>query len=227
MANLSEIFSAQTEQRRAVELGVAADIIVRVRVECLAFLVVPDFSSVVLGLDVDGSRFPVVFLARHEAAAFEQQNLFARRREPVSECPAARARANNDQVVMVRVRHTFLLSGLMPPVSENIPVSGSRRHGLLGGAESVTRGNTGPAPHATACGPDLISISPFRSGRRALPRPPSKKTPARRPKGSPRGNAPALGRAQPKTSSSLNSCGTGGSFINSSLISRSASSMAD
>src|SRR5262245_893971 len=114
MAKLSEIFTAQSEKRSAVELGVAADIIVRVRVEGVTFLVVPDFSGVVLGLDVDGPRFPVVFLSRHEASAFEQQNLFARRREPVSERPAPRSRANDDHVVMIRVRHTFLLSRLIP-----------------------------------------------------------------------------------------------------------------
>ncbi|MCG3163382.1 MAG: hypothetical protein JMDDDDMK_04779 [Acidobacteria bacterium] len=110
MANLAEIFLAQSEQRRAVKFGVAADVIVRVRMQRPAIPVVPDFFRVVFRFDVDGARFPIVFLARHESAAFEQQNSFARRREFVRERPAARARADDDHVVMVRVRHKFLLA---------------------------------------------------------------------------------------------------------------------
>ena len=48
MAKLAEVALAQAEQRGAVELGVAADVVVRVRVERLAVLVVPHFLGVVL-----------------------------------------------------------------------------------------------------------------------------------------------------------------------------------
>ena len=42
VAQLAEIFLAQAEQSRAVELGVAADVVVGVRMEFLAVLVAPD-----------------------------------------------------------------------------------------------------------------------------------------------------------------------------------------
>ena len=61
---LAEVLLAQPEQRRAVELGVAADVVVGVRVELLAVPIAPDLLGLVLALDVDGLRVPVVLLAR-------------------------------------------------------------------------------------------------------------------------------------------------------------------
>ena len=50
VAELAEVLSPQAEQRRAVELGVAADVVVRVRVQRLAVPVAPQLLGVVLRL---------------------------------------------------------------------------------------------------------------------------------------------------------------------------------
>ena len=46
MPELAEVFLAQTKQRRAVELRIAADVVVRVRMQLLAVVVAPDFLGV-------------------------------------------------------------------------------------------------------------------------------------------------------------------------------------
>ena len=50
MPELAEVFLAQTEQRGAVELGIAADVVIGVRMQVLAVFVAPDFLGVVLAL---------------------------------------------------------------------------------------------------------------------------------------------------------------------------------
>jgi hypothetical protein len=79
VADLAEIFPAHAEQRRAVEFGVAADLVVGVRVELVAIAVTPHLFRLVLALDVDGARIPVVLLARHVVAALEHENALAAR----------------------------------------------------------------------------------------------------------------------------------------------------
>ena len=69
VAQLAEIPIAQSEQRGAVELGVAAHIVVGVRMQRLAVLVGPLLPGVVLGVEHDGFRAPVVLLAGNESAA--------------------------------------------------------------------------------------------------------------------------------------------------------------
>ena len=55
MANLAEVTFAQPEQRRSIKFRVAAHVVVRVRMQRLAVLVVPHLFGVVLRLDVDGA----------------------------------------------------------------------------------------------------------------------------------------------------------------------------
>src|SRR5436190_3499802 len=69
MMQLPEVFFAKTKQCRAVKFGVAADEIVRMRVELLALNIPPRFFSVVLSLEVDGACAPIVLLARDVIAA--------------------------------------------------------------------------------------------------------------------------------------------------------------
>src|SRR6266571_7834917 len=119
MTNLAEVFFAQTEQCRTVELRVAADKIVRVRMQLFAINVAPRFFRVVLAFEVNGARAPVVLLARHVIAAFEQKDLLTGGREFVSERDATRARADNDYVVLIVVCHDLLrlLTKLMEAVN--------------------------------------------------------------------------------------------------------------
>src|SRR6185436_19109327 len=101
MTNLAKVFFAQTKQRRAVKFRIAADEIVRMRVQLFAVNIPPGLFGVVLGVEIDGASAPVVFLARHVVAAFEQKDLFIGGREFVGERAAARARADNYYVVVV------------------------------------------------------------------------------------------------------------------------------
>src|SRR5215467_6313898 len=55
MADFSEVFPAQAEQGRAVELRVSADVIIRMRMERLSVLVVPLFFGLIFAFDVDGA----------------------------------------------------------------------------------------------------------------------------------------------------------------------------
>src|SRR5687767_24591 len=61
---LAEVLHAHAEQRRTVKLGVAADVVISVRVELLALLVAPAFLGVVFALKVDSARLPVVPFTR-------------------------------------------------------------------------------------------------------------------------------------------------------------------
>ena len=68
MMDLAEVVFAQAKQRRAVELGVAADIVGGVGVQLFAILVVPDFLCLVFSLKIDGAGAPVVFFSGNVAA---------------------------------------------------------------------------------------------------------------------------------------------------------------
>src|SRR5829696_7472099 len=108
MTNLAKVFLAQAKQGCAVEFGVATDKIVRVRVQLFAVNIAPRLFRVVLSVEVDGARTPVVLLARYVISSLEEQNLLTGGREFVGERAATRARADNDYVVVVVVRHDLL-----------------------------------------------------------------------------------------------------------------------
>ena len=76
-ADLAKVLFAQPEERGAIELGVAAHVIIGVGMERLAVLVLPHFFRVVLGFDVHRPGAPVVLLPTDVVAAFEQQDPFA------------------------------------------------------------------------------------------------------------------------------------------------------
>src|ERR1051325_9673647 len=105
MTNLAEVFFAQTKESSAVKLSVATDEIIRVRMQLLAVTVAPRLFGVVSRLEVYGARAPVVLFTRNVIAALEQQNLLARGRKFVGQRAAARARADDDYVVMVVAGH--------------------------------------------------------------------------------------------------------------------------
>src|SRR5215213_1363171 len=108
MTNLAKVFLAQAKQGRAVEFRVATDKIVRVWVQLFAVDIAPRLFGVVLGVEVDGARAPVVLLARYVIASLEEQNLLTGGREFIGERAATSARADDDYVVVVVVRHDLL-----------------------------------------------------------------------------------------------------------------------
>src|SRR5438552_16345897 len=121
VGDLSEVLLAEPDQRGAVELGVPADEVVRAGVELLAVAVVPGLLDVVAVLDLDGTRVPVLLLARDVAAPLEEEDALARGREAIGERPAPRAGPDDDHVVVV-VRHG--------PSSGGRPRGGHRRRPL-------------------------------------------------------------------------------------------------
>src|SRR5215813_9388185 len=105
VTNFAEVLFAQAKERRTVEFSIAADVIVRVRMQLLTVRVAPGFLGVVLSFKVDRARAPVVLLAWHVITTFEQENFLAGRRESVCQGPAACACADDDYVVMIVRRH--------------------------------------------------------------------------------------------------------------------------
>ena len=117
VTQLAEVLRAQPEQRRAVELGVAADVVVDLRRELVAVAVEPELRRPVLALDEHGGGVPVVALARQVVAAFEQQDPLAGGGDAVGERAAAGPRADHDHVVMLVFGHSDSLgcSSGQPP----------------------------------------------------------------------------------------------------------------
>ncbi len=71
MLDDAEVFFSQTKQRGAEEFSIATDIIVGMGVKLVAVIVVPLLFCLVFTFEVDRFRIPVIFLARHVTATFE------------------------------------------------------------------------------------------------------------------------------------------------------------
>src|SRR5574337_24312 len=108
MANLTEVFFAQPKQRSTIKLGVAADIVVGVRVQRFPGLVSPFFLGLVFAFDVDRARIPVVLFPANIIAALQDKNAFARGRESVGEGSPSSAGSYDDDVVVFMPGHVFL-----------------------------------------------------------------------------------------------------------------------
>src|SRR5215471_478398 len=122
MTNLSKVLLPQPEQRGSIELGVAADVIIGVRMEFLAITVAPDFSCLIPAFGIDRLGIPVVLLTLDVVAALQQQNALSGWRQFVGQRAAARARADDDHVVVVFACHGFLV-----PRSQNSKALVARR----------------------------------------------------------------------------------------------------
>src|SRR6516165_3866956 len=104
--DLLEVALAQPEQDRPKELRVATHEVLLVRLERLTVLVVPDLAREVAVLSEDLAAVPVLRLARKVAAALQQEDALARRREAMGQCAAARAGADDDDVVELACHET-------------------------------------------------------------------------------------------------------------------------
>src|SRR5205814_8508094 len=89
--NFAEVLFAQTEQRCAIEFGIATDVVIRMRMQLCAIDVAPKFLGVVATFHVHCARIPVLLLAPYERAAFDQENAFATRSQLVRQRPATRS----------------------------------------------------------------------------------------------------------------------------------------
>src|SRR5208283_2736551 len=101
VTQFAEILLAQPEQRSTVKLGVAADVIIGMRMEFLAILIEPGLLCVVMAVDVDDLRIPVRFLAGNIVTALKDQYPFPGRRQVIGERSAARAGSDDDHVVVI------------------------------------------------------------------------------------------------------------------------------
>src|SRR5207249_3554595 len=87
--HLLEVAFAQSEQRRAVKLGVPTDVITHARAHFAAVLVVPDLRPEIARRVEGNLGIPILLLARQERPALEHQDAPAARRKLVQECAAA------------------------------------------------------------------------------------------------------------------------------------------
>ena len=110
MFDLAEVLSAQAEERRTIEFGISADVVVRVRVQGLSILVSPFFFRLILAFNIDRARIPVRLLARNIIAAFQNENAFPRGRQAVNERSAACAGSHDDYVVVFVGVHSVSLA---------------------------------------------------------------------------------------------------------------------
>src|SRR6516162_48748 len=101
MPDLTEVLLAQTKQRCAVKLGIAANVIMDTGLERLAVLAVPGLLCFVFRFEKDRRSVPILLLARQEIAALQYEDSLARGRQSIGERTASRAGADDDDVVSV------------------------------------------------------------------------------------------------------------------------------
>src|SRR5437879_7356170 len=110
MLQFTKIFFAQAEQCRAIKFGVAANVVVCVGMKRFAVFVLPRLFGVVLRLQIDRAGAPVVFLARHIVAAFQQEDPLSRRGQMIRQGAASGSRPDDDYVKLGVVAHKGLLA---------------------------------------------------------------------------------------------------------------------
>ena len=94
-----KILAPQAVEHAAPELRVAADVVVRVRPELVPALVEPALAGLIAQMLPDRLRTPVLVFLRDEVAALENQDARGAVRQRVGHGPAARAAADDDDVV--------------------------------------------------------------------------------------------------------------------------------
>ena len=103
VANCTKVGFAQTKQSCSVKFRVPANIVVGVRVKLLSILVSPGFLGVILCFCVNRTRIPIVLLAWHVRPSLKQEDAFAARRELPGEGSPARARADDNEIIVFAV----------------------------------------------------------------------------------------------------------------------------
>src|SRR5712692_3553919 len=98
--DLAEVLAPQPEERGAEEFGVAAHVVVRVRMKGLAVAIAPDLRRCVTAVQIDRLGVPVLLLPRDEAAPLEDEDALARRCQSVKERAAAGSGPDDDHVIV-------------------------------------------------------------------------------------------------------------------------------
>jgi hypothetical protein len=120
VAKFAEVLRAEPEQRRAVELGVPAHVVVDFRLELIAVPVVPELLREVLPAYEHRVGLPVVALPRQERPPLQPEHLHPVRGEPVPEGSSPGSRTDDHNVVVLVGCHAGSLlesgfSGTLPP----------------------------------------------------------------------------------------------------------------
>src|SRR3954453_10865314 len=113
--DLLEVALAKAEENPAVDLGAAADEVLRVRSERVPMPVVPALRGDVSLASEHLPGVPVLGLARKVSAALEQEDLLARRREAVRERAADGPRPDGDHVGVAHPSAQRRATGEAPP----------------------------------------------------------------------------------------------------------------
>ncbi len=98
--NDTEVFGPHAEHSSTVNLGLSPDEIGLLRVQWVAFLILPGLLGVVAVVEKDGGGIPVKFLLRHERTALKDEDFLASLGEVQSESSAASSGADDDRVVL-------------------------------------------------------------------------------------------------------------------------------
>ena len=101
MLDDAEVFRAHAKHCGAVHLGLPAYEVGLLRMQVLAFLVLPDLFGVIPVVEKNGGGVPVQLFLRHEGAALQYQDVLAGLGEMESEGSAAGSRADDNCVVVV------------------------------------------------------------------------------------------------------------------------------
>jgi hypothetical protein len=110
MPDLFEIALTQAKQHSSINFAVAADVIVKPRMESLPLGIVPGFRGLVVGVNENGLAIPIFAFAREIVAAFQQQDFLACLRQPPSHGSTTGAGTNDNDVIMLRAHAARLSS---------------------------------------------------------------------------------------------------------------------
>src|SRR5262249_40866194 len=103
--NLSEVFFPEAEQGGPIKLRISTDVVVSVRMQFLAVLIAPLLFCVVLGVDVDRLRVPVIFFSSDVVPPLKDQDALTGRGQFVGESSAASTGPDDDHVELPLTVH--------------------------------------------------------------------------------------------------------------------------
>src|SRR5438445_6384864 len=109
----AEVLAPQAEECGTIEFRVAANAVVGMRVQFLSVPIAPHLLGLILPLDVDRARAPVVFLPRDVVTALQQEDPLPGGGQFPGKCPTSGAGPDDDHVVMILIAHCGLLRGFI------------------------------------------------------------------------------------------------------------------
>ena len=95
----AEVFGSHARQSSAIDLGLAADEVGLLRVQWVAFLVLPGLFGVVAVVEEYRGSIPVELFLRHEGTALKDKDFFADLGEMESQGSSACSGADDDRII--------------------------------------------------------------------------------------------------------------------------------